>query len=725
MITFSQRLRLRALVIAAACVAHMASEADVAGQTIELTREIEPPALAKPSLAASLVTLLEREAGELKSNEAAAVDSNARIALEVRANWRLLSAELLAAGDREGAAGSVVWVKGLKLAVNRDSIDQAVSIAIAPDAFGNDAAAQAAAIDAMASFNRGFADHVQDGGRDGQGGDSAQTQPLAGGDWMRLLLARLIPIVSSPNAPSLRSPWVASHATQPTSTAPVVTNDLAVLRARVSQINMDETARGHALLIIEFLERGQQFAELGPRIEEYQRVVEGLLDSSEAIAATAWLTDEQRAAMSARLAQAIAWFQDSAHRQQGIDAEVRLQADCRVIAAIEALARANVQEKALREVLAGLQKSADEAKSDLAAARMLNQASTILVRMATARTLPPSGLARELRIVERDLQKEYRACEAKVLAELARGALLSGSMADPSLSSLLADHRERVEDLERLRHMPEWSAAINQMYPPAAKDFDTQMRKRAQALLEPTKRGDSRLAFDRFEAELGMFEMLPFEKAMRDGSAAAVQLTGGLNAQLIALITDKRRAWADAWSRMESNPEAAKTMLLLRQLTQSLRDAASLAEIQPATLNRWPAWQVSVDDIDGGQSDVVTRLRLACAAAAAGDLIGLAEQTNRMEQDAPLAKLAGRLMHVLGNDLRELPDGAAGVLAQLTIVPADDALLLKHRDDLAKISRYSAEGEHARGTGQAVAAKDCQEYVNALATRLLGQFSAE
>ena len=99
--------------------------------------------------------------------------------------------------------------------------------------------------------------------------------------------------------------------------------------------------------------------------------------------------------------------------------------------------------------------------------------------------------------------------------------------------------------------MPEWNAAIARIYPPAAKDFEIFMRKRVQSLLEPTKQPEARLALDRFGKELAQFERLPAEQALQENRQAAGQLTGGLHAQLLALIVEKRRAWADDWSHAE------------------------------------------------------------------------------------------------------------------------------------------------------------------------------
>jgi len=169
-------------------------------------------------------------------------------------------------------------------------------------------------------------------------------------------------------------------------------------------------------------------------------------------------------------------------------------------------------------------------------------------------------------------------------------------------------------------------------------------------------------------------------------------------------------------------------MRQMHRLLQAMRDAAALTELQPEVLNRWPAWQAGADLIASGQSDVITRLRLACAAMTSKqtDPAGLGEQLDRIDREAPVAKLAGRLTRLLGHRLRALPAGAPGTLAQLVNVPSDDAMLLAWRDDLARLCRYAAEAESARAEGRpADQVREIQAYVNALAMRLLEQTAKE
>lgn len=708
-LSFRARLLTAALALACALV----PRATLPAQTIELTRDIEAPALVQPTLAATIVGVLEKEAGELRGEADTAGDATARAVLLTRANLRLLAAELLAAGDRAGATGSGDVVRGLKLAVTRDAFDQALAARAAPGPDGTPAPSNA--LDALASFNHGFEAHVQ------RGEAAAAPASSPGSDWLAGLLVRLTAVVADPDGKPLQSHWIAPPANAAAATQPIESTPLALLRRRADATSVSEPTRANLLSILDFLERGRQFPELAGRIGDYQRIVSVFLDTSDTIAVADWLTEAQRGAMQEQVSAAVEAFLDPQRRPSVIEAAERLDAWRRFLAAASGLEDDNVETKTIRSVFAALETADQQAADQRDAVRILTQTTMVLERMVEARNERPEGLTRELRIVQRDVLRDYRETEAKVLKELAAGALAHGSLADPGLSSLLADHRERVEDLRRLRRLPEWIAAISRIYPPAAKDFEINMRKRAQSLLEPTKQPDARLAMNRFEQELALFERLPAEQALQENRPAAGELTGGLQAPMLALITEKRRAWVDDWSRAEQSPEPAKVMGLLHRLMQSLRDAAALVEVKPAILNRWPAWQLSETVIEAGQSDVATRLRLACAAATSGDFAALAEQVDRIDRESPVTKVAGRLMSRLGNDLSERPGGAEGVIAQLTRAPPGDAYFIRWKDDIARLCRYAAEAAAARDAGNATVARECDEYINALAKRLLEQ----
>jgi hypothetical protein len=160
-------------------------------------------------------------------------------------------------------------------------------------------------------------------------------------------------------------------------------------------------------------------------------------------------------------------------------------------------------------------------------------------------------------------------------------------------------------------------------------------------------------------------------------------------------------------------------MFLTRRLLAMMRDAAALTRLDADLLNRWPMWQVSADLIERQKRDVITRLKLALAALAEGDSATLQQQLDRLADEAPLARLAGRLAHELGDDLAERRSDAAGLLAQFVFEPPPHAALIKHRVALAELCRCVAEAEHARHRGLDDAAVQIDVYAHELIRELL------
>jgi hypothetical protein len=74
---------------------------------------------------------------------------------------------------------------------------------------------------------------------------------------------------------------------------------------------------------------------------------------------------------------------------------------------------------------------------------------------------------------------------------------------------------------------------------------------------------------------------------------------------------------------------------------------------------------------------------------------------------------------VLGEDLSLLPGGAAAVLGQLIHGPPTEGWLVDRRREIADVCCYAMEGEFARAQGRQDAVQVIDQYVNALAEKLL------
>src|SRR5262249_39437528 len=150
------------------------------------------------------------------------------------------------------------------------------------------------------------------------------------------------------------------------------------------------------------------------------------------------------------------------------------------------------------------------------------------------------------------------------------------------------------------------------------------------------------------------------------------------------------------WGDGNATSDAANRMMQLYRLTSTMADLAQITRgggtgPDADVLNRWSAWFLDPELSRRPLADITSRLKLATAAAVQGDDNELNQQLERIDRDAPLVKLVGRLTAMLGGSLRELPAGAAGIIGAISVPPPPDALMLAHRRELADICRHAME----------------------------------
>ena len=214
---------------------------------------------------------------------------------------------------------------------------------------------------------------------------------------------------------------------------------------------------------------------------------------------------------------------------------------------------------------------------------------------------------------------------------------------------------------------------------------------------------------------------MQFERRLRRADREVIAATGARHDQLVQVIDERRRQWAQALADGDVDSEAANRMLLLHRLTQTLADVVELLRLtgEAPALDRWSAWELGADSIARTVADLPARLKLATTAAIDEDDQSLRLQLERIDREAPLGKLAGRLGQILAEPLERLPDGARAVLGQSVHPPMEDAWMFSRRTELANLCRYALEQQHASSTGQVDLADALAFYVNTLAEELL------
>jgi hypothetical protein len=143
----------------------------------------------------------------------------------------------------------------------------------------------------------------------------------------------------------------------------------------------------------------------------------------------------------------------------------------------------------------------------------------------------------------------------------------------------------------------------------------------------------------------------------------------------------------------------------------------------PSVLNRWAALDLPRGLLRRSATDLPNRLKLATAAAVRRETESLKTQLDRMDRDASVAKLIGRLSLILGPALAHHPDGALSVLGQTAYAPTPEAWMIEQRHDLARFCRSAVEADFAWAQGRQGDAAALQAYVDALAETLLAQMS--
>jgi len=343
----------------------------------------------------------------------------------------------------------------------------------------------------------------------------------------------------------------------------------------------------------------------------------------------------------------------------------------------------------------------------------------ILDRMIAYRELSTPALTRELRHAWRKLIHDYERTERGILDALPQLATTPGAMADPALASLVADHRQYLEDLRRLQSLPLWLETIRQAAPRASGPFGGQLRRLIGDLGAPSRRQGAVQAIDRLDRQMKSYFPLPFEQRLLDGDRAAIIATGGLHEQLATEINRQRRVWLAAWGADGHAGDEGRRLETLHRLTQIMADSARLleADADAIALDRWAAWELDPATIGRIGADLRNRLRLASKAAVDHDDAGLTEQVARIRagETALISVLLARLESPIAN----LPAGPLSILGQCVVGPTPAAWLLGQRRELADLCRYTMEMEFARTTGRAQLAGNLDSWIDDLATTLM------
>lgn len=715
------------------------SASSTRAQQFNLFESLGPPELDEFTYCEDLIGKLESEIAVHIARERE-TDAVGQVLLRASVNCRIIAADLLAAGDAAKADGSIAVLYGVTLADGRLDLDKSLQqIAELAKRINQSQGAVnptvqlrfAESLRLVKLFNDMAVEHAE----------SVRTADAAKLDTrLPMIFAPLGDAIGVLGDIKLGSQWIASAAVQMPApviaaaaqpekrAAPLIVPSITELEKRVETAPVRDDMRTELKSIIDFLRRGDEFPELRPRVDTYQRHVAQVLNLADSLGkAEKWLDQATRTTYDERMKTGVLLFKDPRTRERGQRYIDRLESSRATIDRITLLLMMGESRTTLQPMIRAFL-DADAMIENAAQAelgrRQLSELGAVLDRMIEYRELKEIELRRELRMVHRQLQDLYEASEKALLREVGTLSAEPDALADPAFVSLLQDQQQYLEDLLRLRRVPKWVDTMTLVSPKSSGPFYAQARKMTAWLIDSNRRPEAIRAMDQFEEQIAYFYPLPFEDQLSAGSDMAIAATGGMHAQLTRHIHEQRTKWAESWGDGNAASPAAQRMILLYRLTLTMADGAEVLRMQgnASLLNRWSAWQTTDAVSARAISDLPTRLKLATRAAIDGNDDELRATLNRIDDDMPVAKLMGRLTALLGDALIRLPSGgAASTCGQIVYRPTSDSWFVERRAKLADVCRYAIEQEYAGGGGRDKLERSLRRYVHTLANELLEQ----
>ena len=700
------------------------------GQNDSATTSNSPPTLGLNTYITKCAAIMRSELMDLADKEAVAKNVEQTV-LQAQINIRRLAIQLLTQGDKAEDQGILAVFNGLRFFLSRAVLDDSLNgfhtLGRGLEAIDNESLHEtfSEANESLKRFNISLLKVQQ---------ELPITNSAQLDRHIEQLMWPLLPAVELVSLQSVVHHWPTyldinsnsqEESAENVSLKSQISADILLkqIRLGLEETSFKDETHAKINIILDWLERGWQFPEFQRRVERYSKLLLNVLEFASALENASWLNETAKQNLEARLNTAIVLFEDRTTREVGEQQLTQLLKTKCVLVRTSNLAQRRIDVKPISYVFVALLESMDPDKTS--EPEITRKLWLIVKRMMTYRELVTPKLPRDFRIVMRKLNEDYLSSEEYMLDNLTQLTSDPDALINPALSSLVSDQKQYLEDLQRTVQLPQWISMLSQLVPKSANAFEKQLQKVSKLLLEANSRPGAIATLDKLGEQIRLFNPLPFESQLYTGNSAVIRTTGGRQKELAAAIAESRKAWAQAWADDVNTQETANHMLLLYRFTQLQGDAAGLLliEEEPVTLNRWAAWELPTEIVSQRAADLPTRLKLATAAAIEGDDQTLLHQLDRIDREAPFAKLVGRLHLNLSQALANLPDGALSIIGQTTSLPSVEAWGISMRIKLAQLCRYTLEHQHAQATGQAVIAKSLETYVNQLANDLLDELN--
>lgn len=397
-----------------------------------------------------------------------------------------------------------------------------------------------------------------------------------------------------------------------------------------------------------------------------------------------------------------------------------------IAADIEAIATSRARQDADPDALASLLSTTIASGVDERTILLLGRQRTTVGLIAAGADVDLDAMDRDLRVSARAVQKRHRRIVRSTVATLLKIGADPEALGDPDAVGAMQALEGSIDDLARLRVANELTSRMTSIRPGAIREFRRRIREWCLMLGDDATQAEGAGAIDAIARDLDRYGAMPAETWLISGGPVVIDRTGGRGVDVLNLLTETRRRWADEISNGELNGPArgeldrlARLGDLLMALDAVLVDGENDVAEGLAACDRWGGWFVAADRLAWTARQLAPALRAACAAAAAEDHARLEKDLARLERIAPPAAVVAWLAEHVGRPLEHAPTGSIGIVAAAAIPPERDAWGLSHRPALARICRAFAEIESARVRDDGVAVEKMTAWVIAACDDLL------
>ncbi|MBI1371315.1 MAG: hypothetical protein GC159_00940 [Phycisphaera sp.] len=671
---------------------------------------------------------LERQIAEriAQSGDANEVD---RQVFGAQINYRIVARSLLKAGREKGPDGAVAILYGHTLADHAAEADELFARLSGFTTVVRDLSRKSD--DPQVEAGRRFKVAMDDFAEATQAAadELSSASPDAVDRYLQKMLASMTVAHSAAGGDELRSTWPrAVGATGPTLELADVQQIIA-LHKEIADLSIPARTKKEMQQIVAMMQQGWPHPEIRPHVVKFYDLMEQAAMVARAFGeASGWLGQQTSDELLDQLHMAVLLVKDPRTREAGVE---RFDTLSRDLAVMDRLAELDRQAVPIHNMRAAFLKAHElrVKSSDLRTAEAL----TRLIERATAPMLAYRAMLggethATLKRTVLQLGAAYQKEELRLIN--AMGALTTApqQVHDPQWSEQIDGLVEKLNRFRRVQTIPKWVDVMNEFKPRPAGGLFRRLTAMANDLSnqDPDTAATANDALRRLDEQAELFLTLPYTEHLIRGDEPVQEVTGGAYSLILDQIDRQRQLLATAWA---TGDDATANAENLRKLKRLLRAIHLTLSVQRATdlgdrLNRWAAWEVAPTAVHPLMGVLPDRVKQACRFAAVANFPDLETQLAKIERDSALPLLIARLAEDLGPALPQLPDKLGGALSQCLYPPTDTDYAASRRAELAQISVYLMEAEHARISGNAAQFTEVLNYVADLAMHTLNALDA-